>query len=168
MHRVLVVLSVFVILSAGVIGDAHADFRFGGGIHYLRTVGDLKDADGFDENAIGFLGSAKFSSPMITVEGDLEFIPDYHGNDELMIQPQAYVFVGNVIYGGVGIGVGHLGDFGWQDPFYALRAGVDLSLDGVQLDVFASYRFQKSDDLSGLGSDDLDAITFGAIVFFGM
>jgi len=37
-----------------------------------------------------------------------------------------YLLIGNLIYGGAGAGIGYLGDFGWQDPFFALRAGVDF------------------------------------------
>lgn len=168
MSRITGVMIVMVLLTACAAGTADAGLRVGGGIHYLRTVGDLKDAEGFDKDAVAFLGTVKYKLTMLTVEGDLEVIPDYVGSDELMLQPQAYALIGGLIYGGVGIGVGHLSNFGWQDPFYALRAGVDLNLGLVDLDVFASYRFQKAKDLEVLGEDDLNSITFGALVSFGM
>lgn len=168
MRRLLGTLVVLAILTVGLATNATAGLRVGGGIHYLRTVGDLKDSPGFDENAIGFLGSTKYSLGLITLEGDLEVIPDYVGSDQLMWQPQGFVLIGGPVYGGAGIGVGYLGDFGWQDPFFALRAGVDFMLGPVDLDVFASYRFQKAKDLSSLGEDDLNSITFGALAFFDL
>jgi len=163
--RIALVLSLVVLMA----GPATAGTRIGGGLHYLKTVGDMKDVPGFDENAFGFLGSIAFSGPFLRLEGDVEFIPDYAGSGELMWSPQGYVFLGNFIYGGVGIGVGHLGGFGWQDPHYMLRAGVDFMLGGLDLDVFASYRFEKAKDLTvdNLSNDSLNSLTFGAIVRFG-
>lgn len=168
MARPTITLLVLVLLTAGLAADANAGLRVGGGIHYLRTVGELKDSPGFDENAVGLLGAAKYATALFTVEGDLEIVPDYAGSDETMWQPQAYVLIGRMMYGGIGTGVGYLGDFGWQDPFFALRAGVDFMAGPLDLDVFASYRFQKSDDLSDLDEDDLNSITFGALINFAV
>jgi hypothetical protein len=83
-----------------------------------------------------------------------------------MIQPQAYALIGGMLYGGVGIGIGYI-DNSWQDaPFYALRAGVNIPLAALALDVFASYQFQNAAALQGLTSEDLDAVTFGVIARF--
>jgi hypothetical protein len=154
------------VLIVGLVSTSNAGLRLGGGIHYLRTVGDMKDLDGFDENSIGILGSVKYKTGLFTIEGDMEVIPDYVGSEEIMVQPQAFLLLGNLIYGGAGIGVGYLSEFGWQDPFYALRAGVDLSLGPVDLDVFASYRFQKAKDLKALDKENLHAVTLGALINF--
>ncbi len=102
---------------------ASAGAQLGAGIHYLKTVGDLKDAEGFDDSAIGYMGSISFSGPLFRLEGDLEYIPDFGGTDEAMFVPQGWALLGDFIYGGVGVGVAHFGDFGWQDPFYALPGG---------------------------------------------
>ena len=166
MARPMITFLVLVLLTAGLAADATAGLRIGGGIHYLRTVGELKDSPGFDKNSTAFLGVAKYSIPLFRVEGDLEIVPDYVGSDKTMWQPQAYVFIGGLLYGGIGTGVGYLGDFGWQDPFFALRLGVDITVGAIDLDVFGSYRFQKADDLSHLGQDDLDSITLGALLSF--
>lgn len=168
MARHLSALLLLILVTAGAATDAGAGMRVGAGVHYLRTVGELKDAEGIDENAIALLGAVKYKGGLFSVEGDLEVIPDYIGSSETMWQPQAYVFIGGLIYGGVGAGIGYLSDFGWQDPFYALRAGVDFMAGPVDLDVFASYRFQKAKDLSALGEDDLNAVTFGALINFGL
>lgn len=149
-------------------GTASAGLRLGGGIHYLRTVGDIKDSDQFDENAIGIMASATYGLAMLRVEGDVEYIPDWGGTDEAMWEPQAYALIGDMIYGGLGTGIGYI-DGEWQsEPFFALRAGVDFVLAGLDLDVFGTYRFQKEEDLKALGSDDINAITFGALIRFGM
>jgi hypothetical protein len=162
--RSLLILCALVLFVA----PASAGTRFGGGLHYLKTVGDIKDTPEFDDSAFGFLGSVEFGAgSLLRVDADLEVIPDYAGSSEIMWQPQGYLLIGDFIYGGAGIGIGYLGDFGWQDPFYALRAGVDFPLGSVDLDIFASYRFQTAKDLEGLGSDDMNSITFGAIVRFG-
>jgi hypothetical protein len=149
------------------VAPATAGTRIGGGIHYLQTLSDIKDAPGFDKNSIGFMGSVAFSGGLLRFEADLEVIPDYVGSDEIMWQPQGYVLIGGVIYGGAGVGIGYLGDFGWQDPFFALRAGVDFMLGSLDLDVFASYRFQKASDLETLTFDSLNSLTFGALIRFG-
>ena len=149
------------------LAPALASARIGGGIHYLRTLGDIKDSPDFDEDSIGFLGALDFDGNLIRLEADLEAIPDYGGSSEFMWQPQGYALIGGVIYGGAGIGIGYLGDYGWQDPFFALRAGVQFDLGSLDLDLFTSYRFQKAKDLETLQSDDLNSITFGALVWFG-
>lgn len=167
MRRFIVCLGLVACLGALFVLPAQAGTRIGGGIHYLRTLGDIKDSPGFDENAVGFLGSAAFVADPVRVDAMLEVTPDYVGSGEVMFQPQGYVLLGSFLYGGLGIGIGYLGDFGWQDPFYALRGGVDFMVGNLDLDVFATYRFQNGKDLEGATSDDLDSITFGALIRFG-
>ncbi|MDF1543681.1 MAG: hypothetical protein P1R58_01115 [bacterium] len=129
-------------------------------------MADITDNPEFDRNAFGFMGSFVIAQPLLRFEGDKEFIADFGGTGEMMIQPQGYAMIGDFIFGGAGVGIGYI-DGDWQsDPFYALRAGVDFTAGGLDLDFFASYRFQKSTDLEHLGSDDLNTITFGALVRF--
>ena len=136
----------------------------GVGLHYLRTVGDIKDTSGFDENSFSILGSALFALPVVRAEGILEWIPD-SGTGDSMFQPQAWGMLGSIFYAGLGIGIGYA-DGDWQDkPFYGLRAGINFGLLGKSADGFAQYRFQSTDDLPG-GSKDLDAVTLGAIIRF--
>ncbi|HEX5030045.1 MAG TPA: hypothetical protein VFX78_01145 [Candidatus Eisenbacteria bacterium] len=138
----------------------------GAGVHYLKTVGDIKDNAAWDKNALGFIGSYQHAAGLLKLEGDVEWVNDYGGTDHSMIEPQAYALVGHHLYGGAGIGIGYIDD-GWQDaPFYALRAGYVLGLSSLALDGFASYRFQKVDALQGVTSDDLDTVTFGLIARF--
>ncbi|HPF70766.1 MAG TPA: hypothetical protein PLQ13_08865 [Candidatus Krumholzibacteria bacterium] len=160
-------LALVLCLAALVAGPASAGTRIGGGLHYLKTVGDMKDVAGFDDSALGFIGSLAFSGGLARLEANVEFIPDYAGTDELMWAPEGYVLFGQFIYAGAGIGIGHLGAFGWQDPFYDLRAGVDFNLGGLDLDVYAAYRFEKAKDLEAVDKNSLNALTFAAIVRFG-
>lgn len=146
---------------------ALAEHRIGGGVEYLHTLGDIKDTEEFDEKAFGLIASYQYNAHLLKIEADVEWIPDFGGLDEALIQPQAYLLIGGLIYGGAGIGIGYF-DGKWQeDPFYALRAGVDLSLGGLDLDIFGVYRFQKTEVLEDLGESDLDAIMFSALLRFG-
>lgn len=168
MRKELVIsLSLCLILFVGFFAtSADAATRFGGGIHYLRTLGDIKDSPEFDENAIGFMASI-VTGRSLRLEGDLEVIPDFGGSGETMLQPQAYAMLGEFIYGGLGIGIGYF-DGEWQSqPFYAFRAGVNLPLGGFGIDLFATYRFQNDENLENFQSDDLNTITFGALLRFG-
>jgi hypothetical protein len=153
------------ILASGIFtGAALAGHRLGGGIHYLRTLGDIKDNSEWDPNAVGFMASYQLTSPMLKLEGDLEWVLDYGGSDKTMFQPQAWLIVGNLIYVSGGMGGSYI-DGDWLDnPFYGLRAGSNLTLMGINLDVFATYRFQSSEVFEDIDQKDVDALTFGAIV----
>ena len=101
-------------------------------------------------------------------EGDVEFVPDYLGSDEMLYQPQAYALIGGLIYGGAGIGIGYLDGEWFDNPFYALRAGVDLPVGNLHVDVNANYRFLSSKAFDSVDDKDLDSVTFGAIVRFDL
>jgi len=147
-----------VILGAGAT-DSQAGL--GLGVHYLNTLGDIKDHQDFDSSAFGFLAVYSMGVGLINFEADLEWVPNYAFGEDLW-EPSAYAFVGSFIYGGVGIGIGNYDGKWFDDPFYALRAGVKFAM----LDVFTSYRFQKWSDIEGLESDDVNSITFGALFKF--
>jgi hypothetical protein len=145
---------------------AQAGYRVGGGVEYLKTLGDIKDTPEFDSNAFGFLASGQYNARLFKIEGDVEWILDFGGSSKSLIQPQAYLLVGSGVYGGAGIGIGYF-DGDWQnDPFYALRVGVDFTLGGLNLDAFTLYRFQDTEVFENFGSQDLNSITFGAVVRF--
>ncbi len=145
---------------------SHAGLSLGAGIHYLKTVGDIKDSPAFDENAYNLVASAQMSLLMFKVEGDVEWVPDYGGFDESLLMPQVLVLFGGLIYGGAGIGSGYIDGEWFDKPFYALRAGVNLPLGPVGIDINASYRFMSTKVFESVDEDDLDSITFGAIVRF--
>ena len=167
MKHGIIALVMIGIIAICMTSAAEAGSSIGGGIHYLRTLGDIKDVEEWDPNAIGFLASYQYKLTLLKFEAAVEYIHDFGGTGEALIQPQAWALLGGLFYGGGGIGIGYL-DGEWQDnPFYALRAGVELGLGPVAVDAFASYRFQSSQALEELDEKDLDSITFGAIVRFG-
>jgi hypothetical protein len=168
MKKSILTAVVALLLVGGAVGDAFCGSRIGGGIHYLNTLGDIKDNPEFDEHALGIMFSYQYAMPLLKIEGDVEWIPDYGGSDKSMWQPQAWVLIGSLIYGGGGIGIGYI-DGEWQsDPFYGLRLGVDLGLGRIDLDAYATYRFQSTEVFKDLGSQDLDSITFGAMIRFSI
>lgn len=146
---------------------ANAGSSLGGGVHYLRNLGDIKET-GYDPNSFSILGSYQLGVSLLTFEADLEYIFDFAGTDEAMWEPSAWLLLGGFIYGGAGIGIGHF-DGDWQDePFYALRGGVELPLGNLGLDLFATYRFQSDETFEDLTGEDLDSITFAAVLRVGL
>lgn len=168
-HALLAIALVAAVSLAG-IRDANAGFNIGGGLHYLYALGDIdEDNPDLNKNAFGIIGSVQFAGPMLKLEGNIEYIFNYLGSDLAMWEPSAYVLLGGLIYGGAGIGVSKLDEAeNWSDPWYALRGGVNLPLGGMGLDLYATYRFWSDDDLEDLTGDDLDSITFAAVLRFGM
>lgn len=152
-------------------GVAQAGSRLGGGLHYLRNLGDIKqDTSGGDldlsQDSFGLVGSYQFVTPLVKIEGDVEYIFDHVGTGEAMWEPSVWGLMGNLIYGGIGMGIGYTNDEWQNNPFYALRAGVDLALGGMDLDLFATYRFQSDPNFEELTGEDLDSLTFAALLRF--
>lgn len=164
LKMVALVLAVLVVFSV----QAQAGHRIGGGVQYLKTLGDIKDHPDFDEHAFGFLASYQFAAGLFKIEGDIEWIPDFGGTDKSLWQPQAYALLGGLIYGGVGIGSGYFDGDWFSEPFYALRVGVDLALGGLDFDVFTLYRFQDAEFYQDLGESSLDSLTFAALIRFAI
>jgi len=138
--------------------DSHA--KIGLGVHYHASLGEIKDDSDFDSDSIGFLGALAFGPALLNFEVNVEYLPNAWGDYDL-VQPAAYAFIGKYIYGGLGIGVSHLNGEWSEDPYFDIRAGVKL----LVFDMFASYRFVDFDDLGDMG-DDLDSLTFGAMLKF--
>jgi hypothetical protein len=156
------------VLFAATASQAQLGLRLGGGVHYVKTVGDIKDTPEFDENAFNLVGSAQVGSGLIKFEADVEWIPDYGGSDKSLWLPQAFALIGGLVYGGAGIGTGVIDGEWFDKPFYALRAGVDIPLGPVGVDINANYRFMDTGVFEDIDSEDFDSITFGAIVRFGL
>jgi len=159
-------LSALLLLGVGT-SEARAQLSVGGGIHYLRNLGDITNDGQLDlsQNSIAIQASAKRSFGLISIDGQLGYIFNYLGTDESAWEPAAWALVGGLIYGGGGIGWQH-SNSEWSDPFYALRGGVDLPLGGLELDAYATWRFQSSDDFENLTGEDLDSLTFAALLRF--
>ncbi len=135
------------------------------GLHYLRSLGDFEEDEvSFDKDNFGILGSYQFGVPLVSIEANVEWVFDYLGTDETLIEPSLYAVTNGMIYVGAGIGIGHINDRWLNDPFYALRGGVNVGLGGLGLDVYTTYRFQSDDELEDLTGDDLDSLTFAAVL----
>ena len=160
----------FLLILPPVTSWAGGEHRIGGGVHYLRTVGDIEKDDSFDENALSFSGSYQArGSGLLGLELGLEATPDYLGLDETLWQPQGYILLGRTLYAGAGIGIGYLDGEWLDDPFYAFRLGFDLEiLPNLYLDINGNYRFQDSKVLDTIDEEDLDVVTFGASIRIGL
>ena len=166
--RLTIVIAAVLMVAPALVSNANAGGSFGGGIHYLHNLADIKDDTSFDNNAFSILGSYMWSGPLLKFEGQAEYIFDMYGSGKAGWAPQAYVLVGGMIYGGAGIGI-YYTDGDWaNDPFYNLRAGVNLGLGGMNLDVYGTYQFWSEGDLKDLTGEDFNAVTFAAVLRFGM
>ena len=151
---------------AGIASAAPKLLQFGAGAHYMNTVGDVKDTEQFDSSALNLLLGAKRGLALFKVELDSEWSLDYGGSDKTLWMPQLFGLMGNLIYGGAGIGTGYIDGEWFDNPIYTLRAGVVLPLSRFSVDVNANYQFMSSKALENADSDDLDSVTFGALVWF--
>ncbi len=140
-----------------------ADHRIGGGMNYWVALDDVDIGD-VDENGFSYLVSYQYWPGLLGLEVDLEILPDRFG--ETAVAPQAFVLIGQNVYGGAGIGMQYRdGDFA-DEPFFAFRAGLNLELlPGVWGDFYTTYRFNDSTDLDNEATDiDTDTVFFGAMV----
>lgn len=168
-------LTLFIALAAIALGvplnqAGAADRSLGGGIHYLRNLGDISDGGklDFSQNSVSLVASGKSDYGLLKVDAQLEYVFDYVGTGKAMWEPSLWLLAGRQIYGGAGIGIGYT-DGAWQtNPFYGLRAGVVVPLGGLGLDVYATYRFQKAKELQNLTGEDLDSLTFAALLRFAL
>ncbi len=142
-----------------------ADSSIGAGISYFQTLGDIEESEEFDESSVSVTLSYKIGmADLISLEVDLDFVPDYGGSDEVLYMPQAFLLVGSTLYAGAGVGMGYI-DGDSTDAFYGFRVGLDLPLgESLSFDINANYRFMDVDAIDDLDSDDADSITFGAIL----
>lgn len=146
---------------------AAADSSFGFGLHAWRTVKDLR-SHGFGNirrSGVSYLVSYQYiPGPLVKLELDGEYFDKgFGGSTHYAISPQAYVLVGGLVYGGLGIGTTYSRDFSnnFSSPFYAARAGLDLTLlPHLHLDVNANYRFNAWHELKGASTG---TITLGAL-----
>ena len=166
MNRLLLALLVlgFVLFSADLQAGEH---RIGGGANYWVALDDLDDED-VDEDGFSYLLSYQHWWNFLGLEVDMELLPDRFG--ETAFAPEAYLLFGSTIYAGAGIGIQNLdGDFA-DEPFFALRAGLNLELlPSTYVDISANYRFNDSAQLENARTDiDTDTVFLGAAVRFAL
>ena len=168
MRRFLLCVLIAVAFGMG-ISVATAEHRLGVGAHYLTTVDDIEvEGEEIDTSALAWSLTYQYrTAAIVGLELDIERFPaDFGGATDVVYAPQAFLLIGAGIYGGIGIG-GYYSDseFG-SDPFYALKAGVDIEiLPSVRLDINANYRFMEWESINDLENEvDTDTVTVGAAV----
>ena len=169
MKRWYVVAPAIAALALGFAAGAAAggNASLGLGVHYWKTLDEIEIEDvEIDENGLSWVGSFRMdASALVKLQLDVEMFPEkFGGTDEPVYAPAALVLVGPSIYGGLGIGTYYYkGDFA-EEPFYLLRAGLDLKLlPTLSLDINANYRWEDWKDLGDtLEEIDTDTITLGA------
>lgn len=142
------------------------EHRIGAGANYWVALDDI-DSDEVDDDGFSYLLSYQHWWDFLGVELDIELLPDRFG--ESASAPEAYLLLGSTIYGGVGMGLMRSDGSFADDPFYALRAGLNLELlPHIYLDISANYRFNDSVQLENDDTDiDTDTVFLGAAVRFG-
>ena len=143
------------------------EHRIGGGANYWVAVDDI-DNDDIDDDGFSYLASYQYWMDFLGVELDMEILPDRFG--ETAYAPEAYLLLGGTIYGGVGIGLVRSDGSFADDPFYAIRAGLNLELlPSVFVDISANYRFNDSAQFEGDDTDiDTDTVFLGAALRFAL
>ncbi len=157
--------SLLILLSPAADAFGH-DHRIGAGANYWVAVSDI-DVDNLDEDGFGYFISYQYRPTLIGFDLALEFLPDHLGDDA--IAPQASLILGSALYVAGGIGVLYTDGAFLDEPFYALRAGLDLQvLPSLYLDISANYRFSRRSDLRDDGRKiDTDTIFLGAALRLG-
>ncbi len=145
--------------------NAQGAHRLGVGVNYWTALDSIK-VDDVDDDGFSYLVTYQYRPGLLGLQLDFEFLPDRFGKDAYA--PAAYVVLGGFIYAAAGIGMIHQ-DGDWaDDPFYALKAGLDLQLlPRVYLDISASYRFDSRMNLGDAVDDiDTDTLFLGLAVRF--
>ncbi len=147
-------------------GESEQHHRVGGGIHYWKTIDELKDEhQSIDDSGIAWVVSYQYAPGLIKIEADLEIFPNgYGGSEETTLSPQAFIELGSAIYAAVGIGTVYANDLDktFSDPIYILRVGLDLELlPRLFLDINGNYYFTNWEEWNDV---DTDTITLGAQV----
>ncbi len=157
-----VVLVGLLVAAQGV--RAESNDRIGVGVNYWRTLDNI-DISNFDENGISWLATYQHKlADLIKVEADLEmYSSGFLGIDKTVYAPEAYLVVGSTIYGAIGAGIFYADSDFADDPFYALRAGLDLEIiPQFYLDLNVNYRFVGTTNLNDEHRNiDTDTMTLG-------
>jgi hypothetical protein len=137
--------------------------RIGIGVNYWEALDDI-EIDDIDKEGLGYLVSYQYKPSLLGLGVDLEMLPDRFGSDAYA--PQAYLLFGGLIYAGAGAGILYTDSEFADDPFFSLRAGLDLSLlPRLSLDIYGQYRFESQQDLEDEETRiDTDTIYLGVAV----
>lgn len=161
MKRTIVLMAMLGMVGAwmpALAGDG--DHRLGGGVNYWKALDDIKLGD-IDEEGLSYVVSYQYRPSLVGFQLDFELLPDLYGEDAFA--PAAYVMVGTGLYLAAGIGVVNRDSKWANDPFYALKTGLDLELlPAIHLDLGLSYRFDSKTKLDSAVKDiDTDTLFMG-------
>ena len=164
MKKWMEVLLVLLATASGVLAEDSVH-RLGVGANYWIALDDL--SSDVDENGFSYLLSYQWRPGLIGLQLDGEILPDRFGEDAYA--PAAYLLLGKAIYAAAGIGIVNQDGEWAEDPFFALKAGLDLEvLPRIYLDISASYRFDAETDLGdAFEAIDTDTVFLGAAARFG-
>ena len=159
------VLAGIMILTAPAAEAAGSKVRLGVGANYWVALEDINDVDFDDSGLSGLITFQYLPLSWLKIEVDAEFLPEgFLGSTEQVWLPQAYLLLGDFIYGGAGSGCTTPTAISRTTPSFALKAGIDIPIGPIHLDIDANYRFEGQLQ----GSDiDTDTIFLGAAVRFG-
>lgn len=145
-------------------GDSSSSI--GVGMNYWVSLNDI-DIDDIDDNGFSYLVSYQYRPGFLGFELVGEYFPDRFGDDAWA--PEAYVIVGEGLYGAAGIGVVNSGGSFEDEPFFALKLGFDVKvIANLRLDVSANYRFNDTAELDDDDTKiDSDTVFLGATLRLG-
>ncbi|HMO05113.1 MAG TPA: hypothetical protein PKC67_13575 [Kiritimatiellia bacterium] len=154
------------LLSAPIVNAGEHAARLGAGVNYWVAIDDV-DVDNVDDDGFSYLLTYQYRPGLLGLQLDAELLPDRFGEDAYA--PAAYLVVGKAIYAAAGIGIIYQDSEWADDPFYALKAGLDLNLlANIYLDISASYRIDSETDLGdAVDAIDTDTLFLGAAVRLG-
>lgn len=138
--------------------------RIGAGVNYWRTIDSLDDHN-FDSDGLSVIGTYQYWPSVFGLELDVEWFDNgFGGSSKDVFAPQALLLVGTWIYAAGGLGYYFTdGDFA-QDPFFVLRAGLNLELlPSLYFDFNVNYRFEEWEALQDRDANiDSDTVMLGA------
>ncbi len=147
-------------MTATVTKQNNSSSSIGVGVNYWVSLNDI-DVDDIDDNGFSYLLSYQYRPGFFGFELVGEYFPDRFGDNAWA--PEAYVVVGEGLYGAAGIGIVNSGGSFADEPFYALKVGFDVKvIANLNLDISANYRFNDTAEL-----DDDDTKIDSDTVFLG-
>jgi hypothetical protein len=172
MKRLIAILSVAWLVAgmSQAVLAADTPHRLGGGANYWVVLEDLDDEDirDLDEEGFSYFASYQYRPSLLGLELQVEMFPDWVG-DEDAYAPQAYLLLGSTLYAGAGVGIMYFDEDWAEDPFYAVKAGLNLELiPSLFLDISANYRFNSDTQFKDDDTDiDTDTVFLGAALRLG-
>jgi len=135
--------------------------RLGVGANYWVSLSNI-DVDDIDDNGFSYLLSYQYRRQLWGIEINGEYFPDRYGKDAWA--PEAYLIVGEGLYGAAGIGIINSDGKFEDEPFFALRVGLDVNIfANFYLDIAANYRFNDTAELDEDDTKiDTDTVFLGA------